>query len=76
MASVDWRPFDYKNKTFTAPPHDVPVWIRENQYVEGVTIGFFDGFTFCTWTGSNDCHVSWWADLDYPDDPGPGEDWE
>jgi hypothetical protein len=66
-----WYQFDYDDKPNTAPPVDVPVWIREDQYMDGVTIGYFDGFTFRTWTGSDDCAVSWWMDLTYPADPDP-----
>jgi hypothetical protein len=34
-----------------------------------VTLGFFDGFTMRTWTGSDDCSVSFWAPIVYPSKP-------
>jgi hypothetical protein len=69
-----WRRFDYGDKDGTAPSiKDVLVWIREDLYEEGVTLGYFDGYTFRTWSGSDDCSVSWWALIDYPTDPGPRE---
>jgi hypothetical protein len=66
---VEWQRYDYENKANTAPPDDRLVWIIEDFYTEGVDLGFFDGFTFRTWTGSDDCSVSWWALIDYPPPP-------
>lgn len=66
---VGWRPFDYDAKAAAAPETDVLVWIVEEDYAEGVTVGYFDGFTFRTWQGSDDCSVSHWAPLAYPAAP-------
>jgi hypothetical protein len=67
---TDWRRFDHNDKDNTAPKGTYElVWIREDQYEEGVTIGYFDGYTFCLWGGSDDCSVSWWAPIEYPADP-------
>lgn len=71
--SAQWHPFDYANKKANAPTADTLVWIVEDFYEEGVTVGYFDGFTFRTWTGSDDCSVSWWAPIEYPASPGPPE---
>lgn len=74
MNSVQWRRYDYSDKRNTAPGSDDLVWIREDYYEDGVTVGFFDGFTFRTWAGSDDCSVSHWAPIELPEDPGPGSD--
>lgn len=66
---VDWRRFDYDDKRTTAPVADELVWIVEEFYEQGVTIGYFDGFTFRVWSGSDDCHVSSWAPIRYPEPP-------
>jgi hypothetical protein len=66
---VGWRPFDYQDKENTAPKDDGLVWIVEEFYTDGVTLGFFDGFTMRTWTGSDDCSVSFWAPIVYPSKP-------
>ncbi len=55
----------------TAPEAGVLVWIVEQFYEEGVTLGYFDGYTFRTWNGSDDCSVSHWAPINYPALPGP-----
>ena len=73
--SVEWQPFDYDDKQATAPKPDQLVWIHE-LYYHGVTMGVFDGFTFRTWWGSDDCNVTHWAPIKWPtappipDDPG------
>lgn len=66
---VDWKPFDYRNKSGTAPKSDELVWIVEEFYELGVTFGYFDGYTFRTWEGSDDCSVSFWAPIEYPERP-------
>lgn len=66
--TTDWKPFDYDNKAATAPESDKLVWIHEEWY-HGVTLGFFDGFTFNTYWGSDDCHITHWATLIYPAAP-------
>jgi hypothetical protein len=69
MAEVRWNRFDYDDKANTAPKHTELVWIAEEFYEEGVTLGYFDGYTFYTWVGSDDCSVSWWAEIERPAAP-------
>lgn len=69
LAKEDWRPFDYDNKAKTAPKDGELVWVVEENYVGGISFGFFDGFTFCTWWGSDDCHVTHWAPIVTPEPP-------
>lgn len=64
-----WKKYDRAAKKETAPHPDTLVWIREEFYEGGVTLGYFDGFTFRTWSGSDDCSVSRWAEIAYPVDP-------
>lgn len=71
---VQWRRFDYADKKRTAPPVGDLVWIVEEFYTEGVTLGYFDGFTMFTWAGSDDCSVSWWAPIEYPASPEETEE--
>jgi hypothetical protein len=71
---VEWHPFDYKNKNATRPPHSDPVWIVERSCSGGVDLGYFDGFTFCTINGSDDCHVTHWAEIGYPEPPAGWDD--
>jgi hypothetical protein len=66
MTNIVWHRFDYANKASTKPPTDNLVWVVEEFYEEGVTLGYFDGYTFRTWGGSDDCEVSWWAEITYP----------
>jgi hypothetical protein len=66
--AVDWHEFDYNRKADTPTDYDL-VWIVENYYAGGVTVGYFDGFTFRTWSGSDDCSVSHWAPIVYPAGP-------
>ena len=68
MKTVDWRPFDYDHKAATRPPDERHVWIFET-YASHVTTGYFDGFTFRVWYGSDDCFVSHWAPIEYPAPP-------
>jgi hypothetical protein len=45
------------------------VWINE-EYYHGVTFGYYDGGGWwCTYWGSDDCHVSHWAPIEKPDAP-------
>lgn len=69
MAETRWNPFNYEDKASTRPPTADLVWIVEEFYEEGVTLGYFDGYTFRTWGGSDDCSVSAWAPIDYPGRP-------
>lgn len=67
--SVEWRQFDYFSKPATAPDENELVWVREEND-RAVTLGYFDGFTFRIWTGTDDCSITHWAPLEYPDAPG------
>jgi hypothetical protein len=72
-----WHAFDYRNKDATAPPRELAeelVWIIERQYAEGVDLGYFDGYTFRTWGGSDDCHVTHWAEISYLEPPAGWDD--
>ena len=65
---VNWRSFNHD----AAPAQDVMVWVVEEFYEQGVTIGVFDGYTFRVLpSGSDDCSVSWWAPIQYPPPPRP-----
>jgi hypothetical protein len=50
MPEIKWQRFDYDDKANTKPPADRLVWIVEEYYAEGVTLG----------------SVSHWALIDYP----------
>lgn len=65
---AQWHEFYYDSKTDT-PEEQEAVWITEEFYEGGVTIGYFDGFTFRTWVGSDDCSVTHWAPIEYPEAP-------
>lgn len=71
MLTVEWHSFDYKDKgRFPRPPHDELCWIVEEFYSPGeASIGHYDGFTWRTWGGSDDCMVSHWAEIVYPEVP-------
>jgi hypothetical protein len=70
---TEWRQIDYDNKAATAPPPDAMVWVVEEFYEQGVTVGLFDGFTFRVLpSGSDDCSVSWWAPMERPQGPAGG----
>lgn len=74
--TLKWHRFDYEDKSSTVPPQDLhyePVWIVEDYYTEGVTLGYYDGNSFRTFGGSDDCSVSWWAKIRYPEPPA---DWK
>lgn len=65
---VTWRPA-------AQPPQGVEnadlVWVFE--VFEGVVnIGYFDGLTWRLWGGSDDCEVTHWASMAYPQRPGQG----
>ena len=69
MTDVEWHKFDYDDKS-TAPPKKFEqelVWIYEEHYLEGIGLGYFDGFIFRMWTGTDDCSVSHWAEIQYPE---------
>ena len=66
---MKWHKFDYDNKEKTAPEAHKSVWINEEFYVNGVTTGYFDGFTFRMDGGSDDCSVTHWAEIVYPKGP-------
>ena len=71
---INWIRFDYRNKRNTAPPTHEPVFIREDNYQDGVSVGFFDGLTWHDVHGSDDLKISWWASIDWPEDPGANPD--
>lgn len=70
---MKWHPFDYGDRANTGPPEGTeyePYWIVEEFYSPAwVTIGYFDGYTWFTWGGSDDCSVTHWAEIDYPEVP-------
>lgn len=70
MASttVEWREFDYFSKPATAPDENELVWVREEND-RAVTLGYYDGFTFRLWHGTDDCSITHWAPLEYPAAP-------
>lgn len=77
MTTANWKKFDYERKSDTAPDKSLwhtELWIVETFYDEGVTIGYYDGHTFRTSGGSDDCHVSHWAEIDIPDMPDEEDD--
>jgi hypothetical protein len=68
----DWVPFDYEVRPRDSqplPPENTPVWIYEEDYFVDVTIGYFDGFTLRSWTGSDDIHVTHWRHIVRPEPP-------
>lgn len=65
---VKWNRFDYNNKQETAPPGGDLVWIYETYY-HGVFIGYYDGQAMRTSGGSDDCHVTHWAEIEWPEAP-------
>jgi hypothetical protein len=67
--NVEWHAFDYEDKASTKPPTDELVWIVNDLCEREVTIGFFDGFTMRVWHGSDDCDVTHWAAITYPEAP-------
>lgn len=66
---VQWHRFNYDDKEVTAPVADHMVWIMEMFREPHVTLGYFDGFTFRLWTGTDDCEVTHWAHIELPEAP-------
>lgn len=66
---MEWRIFDYTDRLRTAPAMGELVWIMEQYYIQGVTMGYFDGRVMRMWGGSDDCSVTHWAEIDYPEGP-------
>lgn len=68
---AQWRGFHYANKKLTRPVAGMPVWVcgvmPEGEL--GVAVGFFDGFTMCLWSGTDDIFVYYWAPMYYPEPP-------
>lgn len=64
-----WRRFDHDDKAATAPLADEPVWVIEEYYYAGPTIGWFDGLSFRVRGYGDDCRVTWWAPITYPEPP-------
>lgn len=70
---VKWNKYNPKDKENTAPTElDTLVWIVEENY-DLERLGYFDGFTFRIWSGSDDCSVTHWAEIEYPDYPKEDE---
>lgn len=65
--NVHWHPFDYESKEVTAPVANHLVWVVEGD--GDVELGYFDGFTFRLWTGTDDCDIRKWAHVDFPEAP-------
>lgn len=60
----------WRDAIVAKPPLGEPVWIVELFYAEGVTLGLFDGFVWRTLPGgSDDCEVSHWMPITYPEGP-------
>jgi hypothetical protein len=70
---VEWQKYDREDKAGTTPAEEHLVRVVEEFYEGGVTLGFFDGFTWRTWSGSDDCSVSAWAPIQYPAAPKQAE---
>lgn len=66
---MKWTEFDYYDTEATAPPAEELVWVVDTGS-SGVTAGYFDGFTFRLWSGTDDCEVTHWAEIEYPAAPG------
>jgi hypothetical protein len=67
---VDWHEFDYYGRHATEPPKEEMLWVVEDFYLDGeVGLGFFDGFTFRLNSGTDDCNVTHWARIEFPDKP-------
>jgi hypothetical protein len=63
-----WTPFDYEDKNATKPPTETDgdlFWIIDDFYY-GVTAGYFDGFTWRNWQGSDDICVTHWMPMAQP----------
>lgn len=67
---VEWHPFDYDNKDKTRPQHENAVWVVDAYDNDRVGVGYFDGYTMVDETMHDDCCITFWADIDYPDAPG------
>lgn len=61
---------NWRDASLAKPPDEEVVWVFEEFYLEGVGLGLFDGFTWrlCP-SGSDDCQVSWWMPITYPEGP-------
>ena len=68
-ADLEWTDFDYDDKRATCPPAGLLVWIVEEFYEDGVTVGYYDGVTFRNFAGSDDIFVLKWATMVMPGDP-------
>jgi predicted SnoaL-like aldol condensation-catalyzing enzyme len=70
---MKWHQYVYEERDATAPPEGELVWVLERYYLEGVGIGYYDGYTMRMWSGSDDCGVTHWARIQYPKGPAPVE---
>lgn len=66
---VEWHRFDHDDRENTRPPHEDLVWVVDKFAGNQVTLGVFDGHTMITYWGSDDCSISHWALIDYPEAP-------
>lgn len=71
MTDLNWQPFDYENKPGpgVAPHAYALVWIADRDAATGVDLGYFDGYTFRLWGGSDDVTVTHWAEIVWPKPP-------
>ncbi len=60
---------EWFDSTAPRPAPHIPVWVLDDYYHEYVTIGYWDGFTWRLWYGTDDCNVSHWAKIEIPDVP-------
>lgn len=72
-SAVEWHVYDHEDES-TAPHKSQwgeVLWIVEQFYVDGVTVGVYDGVTFrvAAVSGSDDCSVSHWAYIANPRGP-------
>jgi hypothetical protein len=73
--TVEWHQYNREDKPNTTPANvDELVWIFETFYTGGVDVGYFDGFTFRMWSGSDDCNVTHWAPMETPEPPPDAPD--
>lgn len=68
-----WNRFSYDTPTATGPRADGTYWVVEEFYSpDEPSIAFFESGRWTTITGSGDCSITWWAEIDYP--PMPTEE--
>jgi hypothetical protein len=62
--------------TAETPPIGNVLWLREDVFAQGVTLGMWNGVRFQPLgaIGGEDLQVSYWAPVEYPADPGPAKE--